>query len=115
MAPVLLIALLGIGRMNSFAAAQALIGQDAPVKERGAVRGAFGPWGAVGIVLATRVGGWRFDNWTQAGPFVMVGLANLMIVALSLIARSMSPGPDARTSLVQRHPERRTGDNVGIN
>ncbi len=84
--------LLGIGQMSCFAAAQALIGQEAPVKERGAVLGAFGLCGAAGIMLATGVGGWLFDTWMKAGPFIIVGFANAVIVLLALIVRAKSPG-----------------------
>lgn len=86
------IALLGIGQVSCFSTAQALIGQEAPVGERGAVLGTFGLCGAVGIILATGVGGWLFDNWMQAGPFIIVGLANVVIVVLSLVVRFRSPG-----------------------
>ncbi len=79
------IVLLGVGQVSCFAAAQGLIGQEAPLAERGAVLGAFGLAGAVGIIIATGVGGWLFDNWMQSGPFVMVGLANLVVVAASLL------------------------------
>ena len=84
--------LLGIGQVSCFSCSQALLGQEAPVKERGAVFGAFGFCGAVGIVLATGVGGWLFDHWMHAGPFVMVGLANAVIVALAILVRIKSPG-----------------------
>jgi MFS family permease len=84
--------LLGIGQMSCFAAAQTLIGQEAPVKERGAVLGAFGLCGAAGIMLATGVGGWLFDTWMKAGPFIVVGLANAVIVLLALVVRAKSPG-----------------------
>ena len=86
------IVLLGVGQISCFACAQALIGQEAPVNERGAVLGAFGLCGAVGIIIATGVGGWLFDTWMYAGPFIMVGLANGVIVALSLLVRLRSPG-----------------------
>jgi MFS family permease len=84
--------LLGIGQMSCFAAAQALIGQEAPMKERGAVLGAFGLCGAAGIMLATGVGGWLFDTWMHAGPFVVVGFANAVVVLLALVVRRHSPG-----------------------
>jgi MFS family permease len=85
------IVLLGIGQVSCFSAAQALIGQEAPLAERGAVLGAFGLSGAVGIIIATGVGGWLFDHWMQAGPFVMVGLANLVVVAASLAVWRAAP------------------------
>jgi MFS family permease len=86
------IVLLGIGQVSCFSCAQALIGQEAPVKERGAVLGTFGLFGAVGIIIATGVGGWLFDHWIHAGPFVLVGLANTVIVGLALLVRWKSPG-----------------------
>jgi MFS family permease len=93
-----LILLLGIGQVSCFSCAQALIGQEAPVRERGAVLGTFGLCGALGIIIATGFGGWLFDSWLYAGPFVMVGLANLVIVMFAIIVRLRSPGimPAAR-------------------
>ena len=92
------IIMLGIGQVSCFSAAQALIGQEAPLEERGAVLGVFGLCGAVGIIIATGIGGWLFDNWMYAGPFVLVGLANAVIVILAIIIRLKSPGdmPTAR-------------------
>jgi MFS family permease len=86
------IVMLGIGQISCFACAQALIGQEAPVKERGAVLGTFGLCGAVGIIVATGIGGWLFDNWMYAGPFVLVGAANAVIVVLAIMVRLKSPG-----------------------
>jgi MFS family permease len=90
--------LLGIGQVSCFSCAQALIGQEAPASERGAVLGTFGLCGALGIIIATGFGGWLFDSWLYAGPFVMVGLANLVIVMFAIIVRLRSPGmmPAAR-------------------
>ena len=84
--------LLGVGQVSCFACAQALVGQEAPVQERGAVVGMFGLSGAAGIIIAMAVGGWLFDNWRYAGPFVMIGAANAVILALAVIVRLRSPG-----------------------
>jgi MFS family permease len=94
------ILLLGIGQISCFACAQALIGQEAPAKERGAVLGTFGLCGAIGIMIATGIGGWLFDHWMYAGPFVLVGVANAAIVVLAIIVRLKSPGmmPADRTA-----------------
>ncbi len=91
--------LLGIGQVSCFTAAQALIGQEAPIKERGSVLGAFGLCGAAGIMLATGIGGWLFDSWMRSGPFVLVGAANVVIVLLAILVRLRSPGSvkDVRT------------------
>ena len=66
--------------------AQALIGQEAPKDGRGAVVGVFGFFGAIGILLAASIGGYLFDAWMPAGPFVLMGAANatLFIIALSV-------------------------------
>jgi len=84
--------LLGIGQISCFTAAQALIGQEAPLKERGSVLGTFGLFGAAGIMLATGIGGWLFDSWMRSGPFVLVGAANVVIVLLAILVRLRSPG-----------------------
>ncbi len=84
--------LLGVGQIACFTAAQALIGQEAPLKERGSVLGAFGLCGAVGIMLATGIGGWLFDSWMRSGPFVLVGTANVLLILLAILVRLRSPG-----------------------
>jgi MFS family permease len=84
--------LLGVGQISCFTAAQALIGQEAPLKERGSVLGAFGLCGAVGIMLATGIGGWLFDSWLRSGPFVLVGAANVLLIVLAILVRLRSPG-----------------------
>jgi MFS family permease len=91
--------LLGVGQISCFHAAQSLLGQEAPVKERGAVIGMFGLCGAVGIGVSTYIGGLLFDNWMRAGPFVLVGIANAVILMLALLVRFTAPGlmPSERT------------------
>ncbi len=88
----LLFAVLGIGQISAFFASQALIGQEAPVKERGAVVGVFNGSGAVGILVATFVGGILFDTWMLTGPFVFVGALNLCICLFAIVVRMKSPG-----------------------
>ena len=84
--------LLGVGQISCFHAAQALLGQEAPLKERGAVIGMFGLFGALGIGIATYFGGLLFYQWMHAGPFVLVGIGNAAILVLALLVRFTSPG-----------------------
>lgn len=44
--------------------------------------------GAIGILLATKIGGWVFDAWMPGGPFVITGLLNglVMLAALAVMA-----------------------------
>lgn len=87
-----LFCLLGIGQISAFFASQALIGQEAPASERGAVIGFFSGCGAVGILVATSVGGVLFDVWMRAGPFVFVGVLNFLVFVAAVIIRIKSPG-----------------------
>lgn len=92
----LLFAVLGIGQISAFFSSQALVGQEAPVKERGAVVGFFSGSGAVGILVATSVGGILFDTWMLTGPFVFVGALNFCIFVFAIIVRVKSPGMSAQ-------------------
>jgi hypothetical protein len=85
-------AMLGIGQTSCFFASQALIGQEANIKERGSVIGLFGFCGAVGILLATSIGGQLFDSWKPSAPFVLISIANAMVFVFALIVRLRAPG-----------------------
>ena len=80
-------AMLGIGQVSCFFASQALVGQEAPMKERGSVIGVFGLCGAFGILLSTVIGGRLFDQWMAAGPFVLVGVGNLLVFIFAIFVR----------------------------
>jgi predicted MFS family arabinose efflux permease len=43
--------------------------------------------GAVGILVASKVGGWLFDNWNANGPFVFFGLVALSVLLWALIVQ----------------------------
>jgi MFS family permease len=85
--------MMGIGEVSVLIAAGAMLGQEAPAKNRGAVVGVFGLLGGVGILFATYVGGIVFDNIGRTAPFVMMGILNfaLMLVAILIRLRSRSP------------------------
>lgn len=79
---------LGMGQVAAILAATALLGQEARGTSVGAVSGLFTLSGAVGILLATKLGGWIFDAWMPGGPFVVTGALNgmVMLAALALMA-----------------------------
>jgi len=91
-----LFAVLGIGQISAFFGSQALIGQEAPVQERGAVVGFFSGSGAVGILVATSIGGILFDTWMLTGPFVFVGVLNFFVFVFAVIVYRKSPGMSAQ-------------------
>ncbi len=84
--------LLGVGQNSAFAAANILIGQEAPKAIRGAVIGMYNMIGAFGILVASAVGGRLFDSVSPNAPFVMIGCMNAMIFSAAVLIRLKSPG-----------------------
>lgn len=87
-----LILLLGIGQISAFIGSQSLVGQEAPIGERGAILGGFNTAGAIGILFCSIVGGYLFDAVSPRGPFILVGAINAMVFVLCLIVRAKAPG-----------------------
>lgn len=83
---------LAIGQVSALMTSQGLIGQEAPIKERGAVVGMFSLWGAIGVLFATAAGGRLFDAWAPYAPFVVMGIANLGLLVAAMIVRLKAPG-----------------------
>lgn len=79
--------LLGIGQISAFLGSQSLIGQEAPRAARGSVIGAFNISGAVGILVITMAGGRLFDGLSPKAPFLIVGVINLLVMALGIFVR----------------------------
>ncbi|MFQ5635457.1 MAG: MFS transporter, partial [Gammaproteobacteria bacterium] len=84
--------LLGVGQISAFFGATTLISQEAPRLSRGAVVGAFNMCGAVGIFVASGLGGRLFDAVGPAAPFALIGFLNGIVVLLAVIVRIKSPG-----------------------
>ncbi len=78
-------ALIGMGEMCAQLSAIALIGKEAPARGRGSVIGLFSFFGALGIMSSGLFGGWLFDHWERYGPFVMVGVGNVIVFSLALL------------------------------
>jgi MFS family permease len=80
---------LGIGEMSGVLASQALVGQVAPVRGRGAVIGVFTLCGSVGIFLAAAVGSWLFDVWRPSAPYIIMGVTSgLLCIAATYVFRA---------------------------
>ena len=78
---------LGMGQVGAILAATALVGQEATEEATGAITGMFTLFGAIGILLSTKVGGWMFDQIGPGSPFVATGIVNgiIMLMAIGLI------------------------------
>ena len=80
-------ALLGIGQASGILASQVLIGQEAPGPIRGAVIGMVGFFGACGILLISKLGGIAFDAWRPGAPFIIMALANAILLVFAVYVR----------------------------
>jgi MFS family permease len=96
------VCLVGVGEISALITSQVLIGQQAPLAARGSVLGVFGLFGALGILLATKVGGHLFDDVSPAGPFVLMGGLNgaLLIWALAVRKKVRAPADHTITDAV---------------
>jgi len=90
MLPLLILLTLGTGFMVK--AQMALVGQEAPVKERGSVIATAQMFGAFGILVFTAIGGRLFDAWGPWAPFVLVGGYQSLLLIAALFVRFGAPG-----------------------
>ncbi len=84
--------LLGVGQSSAFFGATTLISHEAPRLSRGAVVGAFNMCGAIGIFVASGLGGRLFDAVGPAGPFALIGFLNGLVFLMAIVVRIKSPG-----------------------
>lgn len=75
---------LGVGEMSGILASQALVGQVAPERGRGAVIGVFTLCGSLGIFLAAIVGGTLFDIWRPSAPYIVMGCVSGVLCLLAI-------------------------------
>ncbi|MEE9135422.1 MAG: MFS transporter [Gammaproteobacteria bacterium] len=83
--------LIGLGEITANLSAISLVGKEAPVKGRGAVIGMFSLFGALGILLVAKAGGELFDNVARVGPFILVGVANVVIFVWAVLVLRFAP------------------------
>jgi len=83
--------LIGMAEVGCIITSGVLIAEQAPDRLRGSVVGLFTLTGAVGILIASVVGGYLFDHWLKTGPFVFFGAISAMVCvwAISLRLRGM--------------------------
>ncbi len=98
MIPLLVLLTLGTGFMVK--ASMALIGQEAPVRERSSVIAGSSMCGAVGIIIFTGVGGRLFDAWGPWAPFVLAGAYQAVLLVAAVVVRVMAPGTAREASRV---------------
>ncbi len=90
--------LLAIGQGSAIIASVTLIGQEASAAERGTIVATNAWFGAIGILVATIVGGILFDAVGPSAPFVMLGGFQAFVLIVALIVRLRAPGDDVAKS-----------------
>lgn len=70
-----------------------LVGQEAPIAERGSIIAMNSWFGALGILILMVVGGRLYDAWGPWAPFVIAGFYQIFILAGAIIIRIVAPGP----------------------
>jgi MFS family permease len=85
-------ALLAIGQGSAIIASVTLVGQEAGPAERGTVIATNGWFGAVGILIASLLGGYLFDVLGPWAPFVMIGVFQAAVCGFAVIVRITAPG-----------------------
>ncbi|ARN76164.1 MFS transporter [Oceanicoccus sagamiensis] len=85
---------LGIGEISTVIAGMALIGQEAPLENRGAVMGVFSLSGGLGILLATFFGGRLFDAVGPTTPFTMMAVVNCLVLLCAVWVYVKTPRAD---------------------
>jgi MFS family permease len=88
---------MGLGELGAILSAQLLLGQEAPLRLRGAVLGLAGLFGSLGVLFANLVAGPLYDFWSHSAPFYVVGACNLVVLAWAVWVRFRYPvAPPAR-------------------
>ena len=90
-AMILFMIFVGLSEVGCVITSGVLIAQQTPERIRGSVIGIFNLSGAVGILVASKVGGYLFDHWRPAGPFILFGGLALVVLLWALVVRSRIP------------------------
>ena len=88
--------LVGMGEISANLASLTLIGAEAPERGRGAVIGLFSFCGAIGILIVAKVGGILSGMFGPVAPFVLVAIANVIVLVLALLVLTLARKPAAR-------------------
>jgi MFS family permease len=84
--------ILAVGQGSAIIASVTLVGQEATPAERGTVVATNGWFGAIGILIASLLGGYLFDRVGPAAPFVMIGAFQALVFLFAIFVRLTAPG-----------------------
>ena len=89
----------GFGEAGVLVSGPALVGQEATPKARGSIIGFVSFFGAIGVVVNSKISGDLFDGWMYQGPFVFMAGMNLLVCLAAIALRAW----EIRTGFVA-HP-----------
>jgi len=82
---------LGLGQISAILAGATLIGQEVDPKITGATIGVWAFCGALGTMLGSLAGGLIYDMISPGAPFLMMGIANLIVALATCYVRVKHP------------------------
>lgn len=86
------VSLIGMGQIGMIVTGMTLVnGIHTDSKYRGSVAGVFSFCGAISIMVMARLGGYLFDVWMHGAPFVLMGIAHLLVALMSIYVRVVTP------------------------
>ncbi len=85
--------IISLGSSFMLKASLGLVGQEAPIKERGSIVATNGMFGALGILILSLVGGRLFDSIGPWAPFVIAGAYQCLLLVWAIWIRIFRPGP----------------------
>lgn len=91
------VCMVGIGQIGMIVTGMTLVnGTYIDPKYRGSVAGVFSFCGALSIMIMVKLGGYLFDVWMRGAPFVLMGIAHLLVAIFSLYVRMVTPRLERR-------------------
>ncbi|KAF8933573.1 major facilitator superfamily domain-containing protein [Dissophora ornata] len=86
------VCMVGIGQIGMIITGMTLVnGTYVDPKYRGSVAGVFSFCGAISIMIMAKLGGHLFDVWMRGAPFVLMGIAHLLVAVFSIYVRVVTP------------------------
>ncbi|RLO08632.1 hypothetical protein DYB28_011479 [Aphanomyces astaci] len=80
------VVLVGVGEMAIIVSSLSVVTSKAiPSHLRGAISGAYSISGTVGIMVASKLGGYLFDVWQPTAPFFIMAAGNLIAVVVAIV------------------------------
>ncbi|RHY31716.1 hypothetical protein DYB32_003226 [Aphanomyces invadans] len=80
------VVLVGVGEMAIVVSSLSVVTSKAiPTHLRGSISGAYSFSGTIGIMVASKLGGYLFDVWQPTAPFFVMAVGNLVAVVVAVV------------------------------